>query len=203
MEGEDIGSLETKPLQLTTVSSVCKNPEQYLKLRSFQISNPFLVVQPEPETKMNRWKMERNNSTCANSESDEPLLSKRSLRFGEGASDDETNDSDFDPDDLEEAEVELEKKTKRRKDLHKRQCAKERRLNTQITKPEVCLDCGRRFRSKTGAIVHRNVIHLNIRGPFICDVESCKQQLYTHNALEGHMNQHLGIKPYICDQCGW
>jgi len=106
--------------------------------------------------------------------------------------------SDFEPGNLEETQVSLEKnemkKSRRRKRI---------RRNQKSEGTETCMECRSRFLTKAGLQHHHRQIHSDIRGPFICDIEDCGKVFPGYTAFEIHRNTHLGIRPYICDQCGW
>jgi len=123
----------------------------------------------------------------------------------ETESDDKDGGSDFDPDGMEDAELAHEKRLRCKRLIQKDKAtaAKERRQNKHISKPVICTDCGKRFRSTNGLTRHQLSIHFNIHGPYLCKIETCAKKFSDQKSLESHMNNHLGLKPFICDQCGW
>jgi uncharacterized C2H2 Zn-finger protein len=60
-----------------------------------------------------------------------------------------------------------------------------------------CPDCDKRFRLRAGYNQHIKVVHKKERYP--CKV--CGKDFYSKQALTTHMNMHMGLKPFQCDQC--
>ena len=80
----------------------------------------------------------------------------------------------------------------------------ERHKTTHLDKKEIsCESCGQLFKSKENMLRHQNVVHtLDALKRFKCSQPNCGRGFNTNQALEGHTNMHLGLKPYVCDQCG-
>ena len=64
-----------------------------------------------------------------------------------------------------------------------------------------CETCGRKFKNKLYLNLHQKTVHTENKDKlFQCD--QCEKGFMTKITYEGHMNMHLGIKPYECEFCG-
>ena len=64
-----------------------------------------------------------------------------------------------------------------------------------------CDQCGKLFKSRLNLVRHKSAVHCsNDQKRFHCP--KCGKGFTTKQSLEGHVNSHLGLKPYKCNLCG-
>ncbi|CAL1527341.1 unnamed protein product [Lymnaea stagnalis] len=63
----------------------------------------------------------------------------------------------------------------------------------------VCKVCPSSFRKRIGLKKHMEVKHSKT-ARFQCPF--CGKFMYNKNDLDGHVNQHKGVKPHCCSYCG-
>ena len=75
-----------------------------------------------------------------------------------------------------------------------------RHLKTHAEKIVACSQCDKTFSSKENLQKHVTNVHTeNSKKPVHCP--KCGKGFISNQVLEGHMNMHLGLKPYKCDLC--
>ena len=65
-----------------------------------------------------------------------------------------------------------------------------------------CDICGKVLKSQIHVERHKKRIHIpDSEKLFKCSYPGCERAFVVAQILEGHMNSHLGLKPYQCDFC--
>lgn len=82
--------------------------------------------------------------------------------------------------------------TRERMDFHIQQC------HPVAVMALSCTKCSAHFKTQTGLKMHMEVKH-STNPSLTCPI--CGKIMYNKTNLDGHVNQHKGIKPHVCTYC--
>ena len=78
----------------------------------------------------------------------------------------------------------------------------EKHMKSYSLKEISCKHCAKKFKIQYQLERHDRRMHgADSEKPFPCSYQDCRRAFTTKQALESHMNCHLGLKPYQCHIC--
>lgn len=77
-------------------------------------------------------------------------------------------------------------------EFHQQQC------HSSVVQAISCTKCDAHFKTHTGLKMHMEVKH-KTNPSLTCPI--CGKIMYNKTNLDGHVNQHKGIKPHVCSYC--